>query len=159
MERVTGTKTMKSRFRRKSDHSLDGKGRLHFPSRFREVVAQYGCDDLVIVPWKKHLRIYPASEWEIIEDTLIDEGKEQPNMVHLIRFVLSGVVECTLDKQGRIVLPAGLRSKAHIGKEVALTGMRDWVEIWDKEAWQLETQTTRENLDSFDEGLSKLGIL
>jgi DNA-binding transcriptional regulator/RsmH inhibitor MraZ len=37
--------------------------------------------------------------------------------------------------------------------------MRDWVEIWDKEAWQLEVQATRENFDSFDEGLSKLGIL
>ncbi len=156
---MAGVKTIKSRFRRKSDHSLDGKGRLHFPSRFREVVAQYSCADLVIVPWKKHLRIYPISEWEIIEDTLIDRGKEQPSMVSLIRLLLADAVECRLDKQGRILLPAGLRSKTHIGKEVALTGMRDWVEIWDKEAWQLENQTTLENFESFDAGLSKLGIL
>jgi MraZ protein len=149
---------MKSRFRRKSDHSLDGKGRLHFPSRFREVVAQYESADLMIVPWKKHLRIYPISEWEIIEDTLIDKGREEPSIVHIIRLLLAGAVDCRLDKQGRILLPAGLRSDTHTGKEVVLTGMRDWVEIWDTEAWELENKTTRENFDSFDEGLSKLGI-
>ncbi|MCK5070666.1 MAG: division/cell wall cluster transcriptional repressor MraZ, partial [Desulfocapsa sp.] len=72
---------------------------------------------------------------------------------------LSGVTECTLDKQGRIVLPATLRTELKIGKDVILTGMRDWVEIWDKDAWQLEIQSTMKNFDSFDEGLSKLGII
>ena len=152
-------KTIKSRFRSKSDHSLDTKGRLHFPSRFRDVLAQYGSETLMIAPWKKHLRAYPVSEWEIIEDKLIDQGKEQPRLASFIRLVFSGVTECNLDKQCRILLPLALRTETRIGKEVVLTGMRDWVEIWDKEAWQLEVQATRENFDSFDEGLSKLGIL
>jgi transcriptional regulator MraZ len=154
-----GSKTIKSRFRSKSEHSLDPKGRLNFPSRFRDVLAQYGSGTLMVVPWKKHLRAYPVSEWELIEDKLLDQGKEQPRLASFIRLVFSGVTECNLDKQGRILLPAALRTEIRIGKDVILTGMRDWVEIWDKDSWQLEIQTTRENFDSFDEGLSKLGIL
>jgi transcriptional regulator MraZ len=153
-----GSNIIKSRFRSKSDHSLDSKGRLNFPSRFRDVLAQYGSGTLMVVPWKEHLRAYPVSEWETIEDKLLDQ-KEQPQMGSYIRWVLSGVTECNLDKQGRILLPATLRTELQIGKDVILTGMRDWVEIWDKDAWQIEIETTRANRDSFDEGLSKLGIL
>lgn len=153
-----GSETITSRFRSKSDHSLDTKGRLIFPSRFREVLAQYGSGSLMVVPWKTHLRIYPVSEWEIIEDKLLNQGKGQA-MASFIRLLLAGVTECNLDKQGRILLPSTLRSEIRIEKEVSLTGMRDWVEIWDKDAWILEIQNTRENYDSIDEGLSELGIL
>ncbi len=150
---------IKSRFRSKSDHTLDTKGRLNFPSRFRDVLAQYGSETLMIASWKSHLRAYPVSEWEIIEDKLIDQGKEQPGLASFIRLVFSGVTECNLDKQCRILLPLALRTETRIGKEVVLTGMRDWVEIWSKDAWEIETKATRENFESFDEGLSKLGIL
>jgi len=153
------SKTIKSRFRSKSEHSLDSKGRLNFPSRFREVLTQYGSEALMVTTWKKHLRAFPVSEWETIEDKLLDQGKEQPGLASFIRLVLSGVTECSLDKQGRILLPAALRSETRIGRDVVLTGMRDWVEIWDKEAWLLEVQSTRENFDSFDEGLARLGII
>lgn len=156
---MAGSKIIKSRFRTKSDHSLDAKGRLNFPSRFRDVLTQYGSDTLMLTTWKTHLRAYPVSEWETMEDKLIDRGKEQPGLVGFIRMVLSAVTACNLDKQGRILLPSALRTETRIGKDVVLTGMRDWVEIWDKDAWLHEVQTTRENFDSFDEGLSKLGIL
>ena len=46
-----------------------------------------------------------------------------------------------------------------MGKDVILTGMRDWIEIWDVDAWNREMQSTRETFDSLDEGLAKLGIL
>ncbi|MEA3466695.1 MAG: division/cell wall cluster transcriptional repressor MraZ [Thermodesulfobacteriota bacterium] len=154
-----GRKVIKSRFRSKSEHSLDSKGRLNFPSRFREVLAQYGSETLMVTTWGKHLRAYPVSEWETIEDKLLDQGKEQPRMTSFIRLVLAGVTECNLDKQGRILLSVALRADTRIGKDVILTGMRDWVEIWDKDAWLLEVQATRENFDSFDEGLAKLGII
>ncbi len=156
---MAGEKIIKSRFRSKSDHSLDIKGRLNFPSRFRDVLAQYGSEMLIVVPWMEHLRAYPVSEWEELEDKLIDQGREQPRFAGFVRLVLAGVTECNLDKQSRILLPQTLRSQVGIEKEVVLTGMRDWVEIWDKESWERELQSTRESFDSFDEGLSKLGIL
>lgn len=153
------SKTMKSRFRSKSEHSLDSKGRLNLPSRFREVLKQYGSNMLILTPWKGHLRIYPLSEWEIMEDRLMDQVKEQPALRGFIRMVLSGATDCKTDKQGRLLLPVSLRTEIKMGKDVVLTGMRDWIEIWDAESWNREMQSTRETFDTLDEGLAKLGIL
>jgi len=72
----------------------------------------------MIAPWNDHLRAYPISEWEVIEDKLLDQGKEQPGLTNFIRLVFSGVTACTLDKQGRVLLSAPLRGEVRIGKDV-----------------------------------------
>lgn len=156
---MDGAKTIKSRFRGKSDHSLDSKGRLNLPSRFREVLSQYGSNMLILTPWTDHLRIYPLSEWEIVEDRLIDQVKEQPDLRGFIRMVLSGATDCKTDKQGRLLLPVSLRTEIQMEKEVVLTGHRDWIEVWDGEAWKNEMQSTRETFPTIGEGLAKVGIL
>ncbi len=153
------SKTIKSRFRSRSEHSLDTKGRLNLPSRFRDVLAQFGSNMLILVPWIEHLRIYPLSEWEVMEDRLMDKGKEDPGLARFSRMVLSGATDCKTDKQGRLLIPVSLRTEIQMSKDVVLTGRRDWIEIWDKEAWQKEMQSTRETFDTLDEGLAKLGIL
>jgi MraZ protein len=114
---------------------------------------------LILTPWKGHLRIYPLSEWEIMEDRLMDQVKEQPELRGFIRMVLSGATDCKTDKQGRLLLPVSLRTEIKMKKDVILTGMRDWIEIWDASAWDREMQSTRESFDTLDEGLAKLGIL
>lgn len=153
-----GARMAQSRFRSRSEHTLDAKGRLNFPSRFRDVLRQYGSDILMIAPWKTHLRAYPLSEWEILETKLRTEGGEQPGLGSFVRYVVGGVAECSLDKQGRILLPLELRKDAVLSKEVVLTGMLDWVEIWDKKAMQIETQTTRDDFEGHEASLAKLGI-
>ena len=92
------------RFRSKYDHTIDEKGRLSFPSRFREVLRQYESEVLIVIPWwDNHLRAYPLSEWEIIEDKLKAEDREQPeDLDKIIRYFESESIECVLDKQGRI---------------------------------------------------------
>lgn len=90
---------------------------------------------------------------------MLSQGREEPNLSSFIRYVVSGITECTLDKQGRLLLPTGLRSEVNIDKEVVLNGMLEFVEIWDKEVWLAEYCKTRENLDQFNESLAKLGIL
>ncbi len=149
----------KSRFRSRTEHSLDSKGRLNFPSRFREVLRQYDSELLMVTAWgTKYLRAYPLSEWEILEDKLWGQGQEQPGLIDFVRYVVSGVTECSLDKQGRILLPAPLRKVTSLKKEVVLNGMKNWVEIWDKEAWLVENRTTADNFENFGERLTKLGI-
>ena len=71
--------------------------------------------------------------------------------------MISGVVECSLDKQGRILVPVTLRSEFGISSEVVLNGMLDHFEIWDKGAWADETRRTRDMFKDFD--LSSMGIL
>ncbi|HHD64847.1 MAG TPA: division/cell wall cluster transcriptional repressor MraZ [Desulfobulbaceae bacterium] len=147
------------RFRSRSEHSLDTKGRLNIPSRFREVLREVYTETVVVTNWQKSLKAFPLEEWERLEEKLISKGRMQPGMGDFVRYVISGVTVCPLDKQGRILLPATLRSEFGFTKEVVLNGMLEHFEIWDKSAWQLETQRTRERFTDFDSGLSSLGIL
>lgn len=149
----------KSRFRSTTEHALDSKGRLNFPSRFREVLNQYDSEILMVAPWgKNHLRAFPLPEWEILEDRLMTEGREKPDLANFIRYVVGGVAECSLDKQGRVQLPVQLRAKVSLAKNIMLVGMIRHVEIWDKETWQQDNEATSENFDSFNEQLSQMGI-
>lgn len=156
---MTREEIIKSRFRGRSEHALDPKGRLNVPSRFREVLQHYGSAQLMVTSWGRYLRAYPASEWQLIEDKLLSKGKEEPNLGGFIRHVVSGISECSLDKQGRLLIPAPLRSEVGIAKDVVLNGMLEFVEIWDKEAWLNEFNKTRDNFDQFNESLAKLGII
>ncbi len=147
------------RFRSRSEHTLDAKGRLNIPSRFREVLREAYSETLIVTNWQKSLKAYPVAEWEIIEEKLLTEGRNQPGFSDFVRYVISGVTECPLDKQGRIRLPSSLRNEFGITREVVLNGMLDHFEIWDKEGWNLETRRTRERFHNFEQGLSALGIL
>jgi MraZ protein len=147
---------VQARFRSKTEHVLDSKGRLNFPSRFRDVLRLLGSDVLMIAPWNDHLRAYPLAQWELLETTLLSNGGDLGSFV---RYAVGGVTECVLDKQGRIRLTPALREDAKLTKDVVLTGMLDWVEIWDKAAWDAETGATKENFDDNKAKLAKLGIL
>ncbi len=147
-----------NRFRSRTVHTLDEKGRLNLPSRFREVMRQSGSEILMVAPWKTHLRAFRLAEWEALETKLLTQGGEQ-GIIKFVRYVIGGVVECPLDKQGRIRIPPELRLDANLSKEVVLTGMMDWFEISDKDSTQAEIEDTRENFDDFQAGLSRLGVL
>ncbi len=114
---------------------------------------------LIVTNWHKCLRAYPVPEWEALEEKLLDQGRMQPNFGNFVRYIIAGVSECSLDKQGRILLPPTLRAEANIDKEVVLVGMLQHFEIWDKQAWEEEARHTRETFEEFSSGLSALGIL
>lgn len=150
---------IKNRFRSRSDHTLDGKGRLNFPSRFRDVLSQYESEVLMVAPWgKTHLRAFPIPEWESFENTLMTEGRKQKGMASLMRYIVGSVTECPLDKQGRILLPPQLRGEVNLQREVVLVGMLSHVEIWDKDVWLAEHEATSERFKEFDEQFAEMGI-
>ncbi|WP_240193335.1 division/cell wall cluster transcriptional repressor MraZ [Desulfobulbus alkaliphilus] len=146
------------RFRSRSEHTLDPKGRLNIPARFRDVLRERYSENLIVTNWKNCLRAYPVPEWEALEEKLLNEGKTQANMGKFVRYVIAGVTECPLDKQGRILLPPTLRADLGIDKDVVLVGMLEHFEIWDKAAWDEEARHTRETFEEFNNGLSALGI-
>jgi len=147
-----------SRFRSRSEHTLDPKGRLNVPSRFREVLQHYGSGMLIIAPWIKNLRIYPVGEWQVKEDNLLTKSREDRIISNFARYVVSGITECSLDKQGRLLIPSFLRSEVNIDKDVVLNGRLEYIEIWDKDAWQLEYRKTLENFDEISDSLARHGI-
>jgi len=153
-----GVVQIKTRFRGRSEHNLDSKGRLSFPSRFRDVLSQFESEELMVTNWGKHSRVYPVSEWEQLETNLLAKGKEQPELGRFVRNVITGVNECSLDKQGRLLLPQQLRNEVNLRKDVVLAGMIDWVEIWDKDAWNEERQKAQANFDSDQKKMTNLGM-
>lgn len=148
------------RFRGQSEHSLDLKGRLNIPSRFREVLQQqYASDTLIVTRWIKCLKAYPIPVWEEMEEKMtqrLEDGSLKPKFV---RYLLAGVNECPLDRQGRILLPPALRAEMEIGKDVMLNGMLKNFEIWDKGAWQEEALGAQESFEEFNTGLAVLGMI
>ena len=68
---------LRGRFRSRTEHALDEKGRFNFPSRFRDVLRQCDSEILMVAPWNKHLRAYPVAEWEALETKLLTQGGGQ----------------------------------------------------------------------------------
>lgn len=148
------------RFRGKYDHTIDEKGRLSFPSRFREVLGHYQSDILIAIPWESHLRAYPLAEWERLENALKAHGEVEPDDVdRTIRYFQSESHEIIADKQGRILLPPPLRAETGLKKEIVLIGMIERVEIWDREAWNREREIGRTHFAEIKQAMKKRGLL
>ena len=149
-----------SRFRSKFDHTLDDKGRLSFPSRFREVLRRYESEILIAILWDTHVRVYPLAEWENIENKLkAGDDRNFEDLDKIIRYFESESFECVLDKQGRILLPAALRADLGLKRDIVLIGMIDRVEIWDKDTWSVERQANREHFGELKANIKKRGII
>lgn len=148
-----------NRFRGKSDHTLDAKGRLNFPSRYKEILQQDGSGVLMLTTIdNKCIRVYTMHEWKAFEDKLL-ANKSKPGAASLIRRVSSNSFECGLDKQGRILLPAHLRQVVHVEKEVVLNGMFEFAEIWAKDAWEYEERRAEEEFPDIEDALASMDIL
>lgn len=113
-------------------HSVDAKGRVIMPAKFREIL---GDKFTVTKGLDKSLFIFSAQEWEKFYEKLSSLPLTNANARALARLFLAGAVECEIDKQGRILLPAPLRTYAEIDKEVTITGNGNKAEIWSTPIW------------------------
>ena len=148
------------RFRSKYDHSIDEKGRLSFPSRYREVLRQYDSEVLIVIPWDDHIRVYPLAEWETVENRLKAEESEQlEDLDKVLRYFESESYECVLDKQGLILIPPALRADLGLKRDIVLIGMIERVEIWDREKWVMESKVGREHFREHKASMKKRGII
>lgn len=140
-------------FKGEYNHTIDAKGRLIMPSKFRErlsgeFVVTKGLDGCLFV--------YPDEEWSEFEKKLRSLPLTDPNARKFNRFFLAGATACEIDKQGRILLPAVLREFAGLEKEVVLAGIGSRVEIWNKEAW--DKANTYDDMEEIAINMKDLGI-
>jgi MraZ protein len=146
-------------FRGRSDHNLDGKGRLSLPARFQEVLRRrYKDERLMVFPWQKCLKAYPLARWEELETNLLATGRKQPETIKMVRYMLGGVVDCQPDRQGRILLPQKMRSDCGLNREVLVSGMISYFEIWDQSTWEVDNQPTPEDFQGFELNLLEHGL-
>lgn len=136
-------------------HSIDDKGRLILPAKFRE---ELGDSFIVTKGLDNCLFVYDKSEWAILETKLKQLPLGKPEARAFVRFFFSGAAEISCDKQGRILLPNNLREYAHVDKDVVVIGVSNRIEIWNKEAWNTYNEEIAPTVAQISESLAALGI-
>ncbi|HIE32649.1 MAG TPA: division/cell wall cluster transcriptional repressor MraZ [Thermodesulfobacteriaceae bacterium] len=146
-------------FRGQFRHSLDEKGRLSIPRRFREVLRErYGGGGLVVTRLPECLVAYPWEEWRRLEERLMGLPADLPEVRLYMRYFLGSAEECFPDRQGRILLPAHLREAAGIEREAVLLGLLDRFEIWNPERLSIQMEAAREGFDDLSRKVAELSL-
>jgi len=145
-------------FRGRFLHTLDAKGRVSIPAKFRELLAEKYDDRLILTNFDRCLVAYPYEEWRVLEEKVSSLSMVKKEAKSFQRFFISGAVECPIDKLGRILVPPSLRDYAKLEKNVIFAGMLQKFEIWSEERWREEIQRTEANFEGVSEVLAGLGI-
>jgi len=114
-------------------HSVDAKGRVIIPSKFREGLGEKfiltkGLDNCLFA--------YSLEEWSNLEAKLRSLPFTDKDVRAFVRFFFAGAAEVEVDKQGRILIPQNLREYAGLEKDVYIIGVSTRVEVWDKSKWE-----------------------
>ena len=149
-------------FRGCFEHTVDIKGRLSIPAKFREVLLGKGDDRIVItnfvVEQARCLDVYPFDEWVRFEDEVRKKPRFDRRIIAFQNYYLGGASECAVDKQGRILIPPLLREYAGLKRDVVLVSVLDKFRVWDKEAWKKVFAEAEEKLMQDPDFLGDLGL-
>lgn len=126
-------------------HSIDSKGRLTVPARFRGELA---AGLVVTRGFDRNLMVYPMDEWKKLADEILSKPISDTRMRDFRRRVFSGAIDLEPDRQGRILIPPYLREFAGINGEVIIVGMFNYIEIWNTDAWAQVRDTIEESTDN-----------
>ena len=135
------------------NHTIDAKGRLIIPSKYREAL---GNEFVVTKGLDGCLFVYDNAEWTAFEEKLKALPLTNKDARRFVRFFLAGAALAEVDKQGRILIPGTLREFAELEKEVVLVGVGSRVEIWSKERW--EDASSYDDVEEIAEHMADLGL-
>ncbi len=135
-------------------HSIDEKGRLAIPAKFRsslkKAVVTRGLDACLFV--------YPLAEWKQMAQKLANLPISQSNSRAFARLMLAGAMDVEIDGQGRISIPEYLRTYAGLSKAVVVAGLYNRLELWGEEAWAVYTKRAEKDSGEIAEQLLSLGV-
>ncbi len=137
------------------NHTVDTKGRINIPAKFREQLNETffitkGLDECLFV--------FPEDEWRVFEEKLKGLPLTNRNARAFVRLFFAGATECSFDKQGRITVPGTLREYAHLEKEVKVIGVGTRVEVWSNQTWDNYSDPENISYDEIAEQMAELGI-
>jgi MraZ protein len=137
------------------NHSMDPKGRISMPSKFRDELGETfyitkGLDNCLFV--------FPIEEWQLFEEKLKALPMTNKNARAFVRLFFSGASECAFDKQGRILIPQPLRDHAGIDREAVIIGTGTRVEIWSQNGWNGYIDPENIDYNEIAEHMADLGI-
>lgn len=136
-------------------HTIDAKGRIIVPVKFRESLG----DNFIITKGLDNcLFVYTNEEWQRFEEKLKTLPLTNKNARTFTRFFLAGAADVELDKQGRILIPSVLREFASLQKDVVFVGVGSRIEIWSKESWNDSISNYDDNMEEVAENMDSLGF-
>lgn len=147
-------------FRGSSYHTIDDKGRIVIPSRFRELLRSENGDGIMISRMDRCLVAFPMVSWSRLEERILKLAEKSEVMRRFRRVFIGGAHECACDKQDRLLIPPALRQYAGLNKEIVLVGVLDHFEIWSRENYENEELMLANDLKDPEarNEIAKLGI-
>lgn len=138
-------------FRGQFVHTIDAKGRVSVPARFRDGLLPGDCTEFILAPdpFDPCLHLYPLPAWEDQERKIAELPGLDEMVVLYRRLYLSAALDCELDKAGRMLIPPPLRERAGLEREAFFAGTGVRIELWSKERWQRATTVAPEDLGRF----------
>ena len=136
-------------------HTLDDKGRMAVPIKFRAALA----DGAVVTRGlDRSLFLYPKSEWSKLAEKLAALPMSQADTRAFSRLMLAGAMEVDIDKTGRVNIPEYLREYAGLAKDVVVAGLYNRLEVWDEATWKAYAAKTEKEGNDIAERLTNLGV-
>lgn len=136
------------------EHTLDKKGRLIIPSKFRETAKEQEVERFFITRGLDScLFVFGEDEWRSQEQKFKGVPFTKPDARKFNRLFFSGATDVTADKQGRILIPSYLKEFAGIKRDIVIVGVSNRFEVWAKEKWG---EYYKEARDSFEQVAEKL---
>ncbi len=146
-------------FRSMFIHTIDSKGRVSVPTKFREILRAKYDDRLIVTNYLDPCLVaYPFEEWKRIEEKFAAQSAFKKEIRAFKRLLISAATECTIDRQGRILIPPSLREHAQLDKEAVLVGQITYFEIWDRLCWDKEMGELQQNPESIGNALAEFGL-
>lgn len=140
------------------EHTLDRKGRLVIPSRFREVLKEHFVEKFFVTRGlERCLFVFPEDEWRSQEQKFKSMSFTRADSRRFNRLFFGGASEVILDKQGRILLPQTLKKWAGIKREIIVVGVSNRFELWNRDNWEEYYGSSRESFEDIAERLIEPG--
>jgi MraZ protein len=135
-------------------HTLDAKGRVILPVKFRDELQGGG---VIGKTRDRAIAVYPTDEWEAVAREVQEIAKRGPTERQAARSFFAGATEVEPDKQGRVPVPPQLREYAALDRDVVVVGVFNRIEIWDAATWR-EKNAEGEQALATEAALADFGI-
>jgi MraZ protein len=147
-------------FRGQFRYTIDPKGRLSIPSKFRETLNSSYGDRLVIVPVaERALEVHPMAEWQAIEEKVNALSRFDPQVRRFRERYVSLGEDVTLDPQGRIHVRQECRERTGLTRDVVIVGMGRYFDVWDQQRWEEHQQEDATPIDDLFRDMAQKGVL
>ena len=138
-------------------HTIDRKGRLILPARFRDVSKENGIEKFFITRGlDKCIFMFSADEWRLQEQKFKNLPFTKQEARSFNRLFFSGAVDVMPDRQGRFIVPQYLKDFASIKRETVVIGISNRIEIWDSKLWKEFYTNSNESFERIAENMVNL---